>query len=115
MSRFFTVNGKRYVAREIAFNTVCDLEDMGVSLQEMPKKTMSTARAYLAICANISKEDAGKEIEDHIKSGGKLEDIFNVFTEEINESGFFQALNQKADEATPEMENKESEKTPKTK
>ena len=29
MSRFFTINDKRYQAKPFDFNTVCDLEDNG--------------------------------------------------------------------------------------
>ena len=111
MSRFFTVNNNRYAAKPITFNTVCDLEDMGVSLQEMPKKTMSTARAYLAICGNMDKEKAGVEIQTHMSAGGKLEDLFTAFTAEINESDFFRALNQSQEQEAPEVESKEAKKT----
>lgn len=92
MTKFFTINGKRYVARPLTFNAVCELEDLGVSLQEMPTKTMSTARAYLAICSNLNKIEAGDEIEAHVLAGGKIDEIFEIFTSEINESGFFQKL-----------------------
>ena len=50
MSRFFTINGRRYVAKPFDYNMVCDLEDNGVSLTDISKKPMSLARVYLAIC-----------------------------------------------------------------
>lgn len=111
MTRFFTINGKRYTAKPLTFNAVCELEDMGVSLAEMSKKSMSTARAYLAICADIDKEEAGGEIEAHVVAGGNINELFNVFTAEINESGFFQGLRKNQEETAPT----ETEETPKEK
>ena len=60
MSKFFTINGQKYRAKEFDFNTVCDLEDNGVSLQDMTKKPMSMARAYFALCLNGDKEKPEK-------------------------------------------------------
>lgn len=110
MSRFFTINGKRYVAKPFDFNTVCDLEDNGVPLQEMAKKPMSMARAYFALCFNGDKEKAGLEIQAHVMAGGNINELYTVMGEEMNESDFFQALNQTEGEETPEME---GEATPK--
>lgn len=104
MSRFFTINGKRYTAKPFDFNTVCDLEDNGVSLAEMSKKPMSMARAYFALCYNGSKESAGKEIQEHIKAGGDFNDLYTVMGDEMNDSDFFQALNKKQDEEAPQVE-----------
>lgn len=115
MTRFFTINGKRYTAKSFDFNTVCDLEDSGVSLIDMTKKPMSLARAYFALCLNGDKEKAGQEIEAHIKAGGNFNDLYEVIGAELNESDFFQALNQNKNEEDPEMENEKEEKAAKTK
>ena len=105
--RTFTINGKRYNAKPFDFNTVCDLEDNGVALTEMQKKPMSMARAYFALCFNGSKEDAGKEIEAHVKSGGNFNDLYSVMGDEMNDSDFFQALKKAEDEEAPKTEKKE--------
>lgn len=105
--RTFTINGKRYNAKPFDFNTVCDLEDNGVPLQEMTKKPMSMVRAYFSLCFNGSKEDAGAEIQAHVISGGNFNEVYRVMGEEMNESDFFQALSKKTDEETPKMEKKE--------
>ncbi len=110
MSRFFTLNGKRYQAKPFTFNTVCDLEDNGVSLAEMTKKPMSMARAYVALCLNGDKEKAGIEIQEHIKAGGKFDEIYTVMGEEMNESDFFQALNKTEGEEDQTVESKEEKK-----
>ena len=110
MSRFFVINGKRYTAKPFDFNTVCDLEDNGVSLAEMSQKPMSMARAYFALCFNGSKELAGKEIQEHVKAGGDFNELYRVMGDEMNESDFFQALKKDENEETPEMEKKEAKK-----
>ena len=35
----------------------------------------------------------GKEIEAHIVAGGKLDDVIDIMTEEVENSSFFRALN----------------------
>ena len=49
-------------------------------------------------------EKAGKELEEHVKSGGSLEDIANVMGEMIEESGFFRALNKDEEQEVAETE-----------
>lgn len=104
--RTFTVNNKRYNAKPFDFNTVCDLEDNGVSLSQMRDKPMSMVRAYFTLCFGGSKDDAGKEIQAHIIAGGKLEELYKVMGEEMNDSDFFQALSKTEGEETQEVEKK---------
>lgn len=94
----FTVNGKEYTAKAFDFNLVCDLEDMGISLEQAGTKPMSMVRAYFALCAGMSVPVAGKEMEKHVMSGGTLEDVTISMSKEMEISDFFRALN-KADEA----------------
>lgn len=106
MSRTFTINGKRYNAKPFDFNTVCDLEDYGVALSEMTKKPMSMARAYFALCYNGDKDEAGKEIQEHVKNGGNFNDLYKAMGDEMNDSDFFQALSKKENEETATDEKK---------
>ena len=98
----FVVNGKRYVAKPFDFNMLCDLEDMGVSLEQAQNKPMSMVRAYFAICTGRGKEFAGKEMQAHLISGGAFDDIVEAMSEEMNNSDFFQSLgkNKEADNTT---------------
>lgn len=104
--RTFTVNGKRYTAKPFDFNTVCDLEDNGVSLTQMRDKPMSMVRAYFALCFEGPKDDAGKEIQAHIISGGNLEELYKAMGDEMNDSDFFQALSKNQTEETTEVSKK---------
>lgn len=93
MSKTFTVNGVTYTAVDFTFNTICELEDMGVSLQDFASKPMSMVRSYLAISAKKDLDFAGEQIEQHIVAGGTFEDVIKIIAEKMDESGFFQALN----------------------
>lgn len=90
----FTLNGNVYQAKEIDFNMICDLEEQGISLEDIEKKPMSMIRTYIAFCMNANKEYAGKEIEAHMIAGGNLGDIASVMSSAMEESGFFQAISE---------------------
>lgn len=93
MTKVFTVNNKTYKAKEFNFNFLCDLEDQNLSLEDIDKKPMSLIRAYLAFSADITKEEAGLEIEKHLENGGKFNDVVDVMSAQMQESGFFRSLN----------------------
>lgn len=92
MKTSFTINGKKYKPVPFTFNTICAMEECGVSLEAMAERPMSGLRAYFAICYDGSAEDAGKEIEAHIISGENLGEITLVMTEQMEKSDFFRAL-----------------------
>lgn len=98
----FTVNKKEYKAKPFDFNLVCDLEDMGISMREMNKKQMATMRSYFALCAGMSNEQAGKEMEAHVILGGNFEEISTALNEEMDKSDFFRALTKTAEEEVTE-------------
>lgn len=106
----FTVNGAEYKAKPFDFNLVCDLEDMGVPIEEMGKKKMSMVRAYFALCAGKGNEFAGKELNAHFVGGGKFEEIIEVMNKEMEISDFFQALNKTAEAEDATDKTAESEK-----
>ncbi|MCD7724289.1 MAG: hypothetical protein LUI12_01830 [Clostridiales bacterium] len=105
----FKINEKEYNARAFDFNMLCDLEDMGISLEQAQNKPMSMVRAYFGLCAGKGKEYAGNEMEAHIVGGGKFDDIMNAMTKEMGESDFFRNLSKTAEEetATDEREKKQ--------
>lgn len=99
-----TINGKFYKDAELDFNAVCEMENMGVSIQNIDDNIMSAARAYAAICMRKPLRLAGAEIEAHIVNGGTLADILEPFNKKAEESGFFQALRKKAEEDQAEAQ-----------
>lgn len=106
----FTVNGTEYKAKPFDFNLVCDLEDMGISLEEAGKKPMSMVRAYFGLCVGKGKEYAGKELEAHIIGGGKFDNIITAMSEEMEKSDFFRNLNKTEEKKTAMDETAESKK-----
>ena len=88
----FNLNGITVVAKEFDFNALCELDNYGVSMQDIGSKPMAFVRAYVAYCMNDSIEMAGQNINDHVINGGKLDDIFGVINTEMEKSGFFRAL-----------------------
>lgn len=88
----FKVNNVTYTAKPFDFGMVCDLETFGVSISSASNMNMSFIRGYFAICADMTKEEAAAEIQEHMMKGGNLEDISNAMTKEMNESDFFRAL-----------------------
>ncbi len=102
----FTVNGTEYKAKPFDFNMVCELEDMGIALEEMGSKRLSSIRAYFGLCSGLNKEKAGKEIEQQFIKYGELNEISEVMNKEMDASDFFQALieRSKAETATDETQ-----------
>ena len=109
--RTFQLNNKLIKAKEFDFNLLCDLEEQGLSLEDIDKKPMSLIRTYVSFCTNMTQEQAGKEIEAHVENGNDFSAIIEVMSEEMNESGFFRSLNQRTEPEEAET----STKSPKSK
>lgn len=104
----FKINGIEYKAKPFDFNLVCDLEDMGISLNNMAGRNTSLIRAYFGICSGLSKEKAGKEIEQQFIKYGELNEISEALSKEMEDSDFFRSLTERAKTETAENEEAES-------
>ena len=104
----FEINGVKYAPKPFTYNTICDLEDMGVSLQDMQNKPMSVVRAYFAICTGKGAEFAGQQIEEHVIKGGDFNAVLEAMNEEMEKSDFFQALSNRTESNPTENEEAES-------
>lgn len=104
MKKTFTINGNKYEAREFDFDMVCDFDELGLDLDSMFRKQMASIRVYFSICAGISKEQAGKELNEHIMNGGKLNELIEVFKDSVMKSDFFRAISEGAAESSAELE-----------
>ena len=98
----FTVNNIECTAKAFDFNLICDLEDMGITMQEASNKPMSMVRAYFALCTGRNREYAGKEMEKHLLNGGTFEDVMNVMSAEMEKSDFFRKITENAKEEVAE-------------
>jgi hypothetical protein len=107
MIKTFVLNGTTYPQKEMDYNMMCDLEDMGISMGDMQNKSMSFIRAYVSMCMGSDVKRAGREIENHITSGGSMDTLMDAIKGAIEDSGFFQALSKTAnEEATTSEETK---------
>lgn len=106
----FVINGKEYKSKPFDFNFICDLEDMGISLEQAGNKPMSMVRAYFGLCAGKCKEYAGKEMEAHIIGGGTFDDIMTAMSDEMEKSDFFHNLNKTAQTEATESADETTEK-----
>lgn len=104
------INGKTYTVPELDFNAMCELEDMGVALNEMDKKVLTTVRGFLALAMKTDMETAGKELEEHLASGGNINEMVEEVNKAVNESGFFQSLSKKAEKGNHASKKAETEK-----
>lgn len=103
------INGKTYKVPELDFNAICELEDMGVVLTDMDKKVLTTVRGFLALSMGSDMETAGKELGDHLASGGTIDDMVKEINKAVSESGFFQALSQSKTKGIAESKKQETE------
>ena len=89
MDRLLTLNGRSYKAADFDLNLICDFEDRGISLDDISNKMFNVIRQYVASSMNTDPKTAGVEISAHLNNGGKLEDISDVMTAAMEDSGFF--------------------------
>lgn len=102
--RTFSINGRLYRAVPFTFNTLADLEDMGISVADMSKKPMATIRAYFALCAGGDAEFAGNELQAHMLNGGDLTSVSEAMAAEMSDSDFFRNLTTQSKEDGTEGE-----------
>lgn len=100
----FSVNNVSYIAKPFDFDMVCELEDMGVSFEKIDKLPLGLIRAYFAICANITKEQAATQIQAHLINGGKLDDITEPMAKEMNDSDFFRAMSENKEQTATQAQ-----------
>ena len=105
----FTLNGVTYIAKPFDFDMVCELEDMGVTFERIDKMPMSLIRAYFAICAETNKAQAAALIQKHMINGGKLDDITDAMSKEMDASDFFRSLQPEKEKTSTTGKTKEKE------
>lgn len=104
MKKSFSVNGKKYTAKPITFNAICDFEDKGFSIEQLFDKRMSGLRVYLAYCGDMDVETAGAELEAHFMNGKNITDLSDALSEAVLESGFFRAFTAATEESNQASE-----------
>lgn len=114
MKTYFTLNNRRYEAREFDFNLICDLQEMGIDILDMSaikNNPLPAIRAYASLCVGADKEVAGDEIQAHVLNGGGFDEIMTAMQKMMEESDFFQALNKGQEEETQKPTQKKSKES----
>lgn len=88
----FTINGREYKAKEMDFNFMCLLDDEGVAIDEIDTKTIKILRTYFAYCSGLKPEEAGRELNDHVISGGTFDGLADAMYKSGENSAFLNAL-----------------------
>ena len=100
MAKILTLNTKNgtkdYTIEDLSFiNIICDLEDKGVNVFDMAqgngnfKGRMKDIRTIFAtIIGEPDLRKAGDIMSEHMANGGKLDDVFAVFTDMMQQGGF---------------------------
>lgn len=99
MDRLLTLNGKSYKAAEFDLNLICDFEDSGISIDEISNKMFNVIRQYIASSMGVDPKTAGVELMNHLNNGGKIEDVSDVMTAAMEDSGFFRTASKNKDQA----------------
>ena len=105
----FTVNGKVYFAPELDFDFLSELDMNGIESDRITGP--AAISLFLAYCSRgrITREQASKEISQHVINGGTLADIVDVYKKKLEDSDFFRAIMEQAEKAETEMEETETE------
>ena len=98
----FTLNKETYTAKPFTFKLLVDLNKMGIKIADMSKMDMALLNAYVAVCVDVDEDEAAELIEKHVIGGGKLEELIEVMSAEMEESDFFRALMEQAETRTGE-------------
>lgn len=91
MDNYVTINGREYRIPEMDFETVCQLEENGISLLGMSEKNPKIAtmiRAFVAWIMDVPTQMASAEIQEHIRNGGNIMDLLTAITTALETSGF---------------------------
>lgn len=101
MDRLLKINGRTYKAAEFDLNFICDMEDNGIQLENIDKNMFKLVRMYVALSMDTDVKTAGKEITEHVRNGGALEDISAVMTDMMQDSDFFRTEPKNKDQTSP--------------
>lgn len=100
MKKSFELNGKNYPAIDFDYNTVADLSEMGINVEDFSKKQLPLVRAYISLCMGADKTVAGEEIGKHLEAGKDLSEVITIISERIENSDFFRRLSEKKEAKT---------------
>ena len=103
----FKINGKTLTAKPVDFGMMVELEDRGITAEEIASKKFRLVKVYVALCAGCSDEEAVALINEDPQA---LPMVLEAFMKEVDASGFFQKLNAGAETENATVPTKASKK-----
>lgn len=87
------INGKEYEEKEFDFAALAKLEECGCSFEDLKEveKPMALVIGLVAWILDCKKKKAVEEINQHIKNGGSLAELYNIL-DSAKDSDFLKAL-----------------------
>lgn len=87
------INGKEYEEKEFDFAALAKLEECGCSFEDLKEveKPMALVIGLVAWILDCKKKKAVEEINEHIKNGGSLAELYNIL-DSAKDSDFLKAL-----------------------
>lgn len=107
------INGKTYDVPKLDFDTVCQLEENGISLLAMNDRNPKIAtmlRAFAAWIIGCTPHEASAEIQAHLEAGGNITDLLTAITTALNDSGFSKGNRQNQIREFPDHQKKKTNK-----
>lgn len=95
------INNNTYEIPKMDFDTVCQLEENGISLltlNEENPKVATMLRAFVAWIIGCTPRQASAEIQAHLENGGDITELLTVITDALNDTGFSNGNRQKTSE-----------------
>ena len=109
----FTLNKRVYEVKELNFEYLVMLDKNDVKVSNI--SGIAAINCFVAYCGDMTEKQASDEISAHVVSGGRLEDIVDVYAKALEESGFFRALMEQTAERQENVEEKNPETSKKSK
>lgn len=88
------INGTEYATPALTFANLCKLEDWGLTVNDMARRPLGFLAAFVALAIGGDLETGKAAIEQHIQSGGTVDEISDELSKAVDNSGFFKGANQ---------------------
>lgn len=95
-----TINEKTYVIAEVGYDLLDHLNMNDLSIEDLnnSKRRISMVTVFVSYVLHCGREQANREITQHIIKGGNLGELVEGMMKALENSRFFTALMKKAEE-----------------
>ena len=83
------IANKEYNTPTLDFGNMCKLEDWGIGIDTLSDRPLTLLGAFCALAIGGTLDDGKAAVDEHIKAGGKLDDLTGELNRAIESSGFF--------------------------